>query len=356
MKNLLLALCAFITITATAQRPGTQPMFEPIKFLDDAYSMRDFGFNTVGPRADVDFNKVAIRILPLGDTMVPGHVLTLQIVGSDTLAKWAPATGGGGGGGYWTLSGDSLYPTDLGNNVGIGTASPQWKFHVIGDTAAFHAEVQVGVDGEPYTWIGNTNGGSHNVGIYFVDDDLDVGSNNGANGSTMSYRVGGTMSMRSNGVTTMTLDAANNVGIGTASPAKKLHVEGEVYAITSGLSKLHDLRWASGDTINKVYVDFEGVRMSASGNLGYSYVSTDDNGQLRIYGSDNTYIQAADGMVRIGSTSPPTEKLDVTGNIKLSGDIISATNGAGIKLLSADGTCYYLTVTDLGVLDISPCP
>jgi len=207
------------------------------------------------PTNDVYLN--ALRINDISALGVYGGSLVKYDEGAAELAEYqigiAPATlvstinglspSGGSG---WSLTGnagtdpatnfigttdgeDFIIQPDAGN-VGVGLIAPQYKVHFVGDPAVgFRSELQQGVDGtDPYTWIGNTDSAAHNVGIYFVGDDIDVGSNNGMAGSTMGFRVDGTMSMRSNGVDTMTLDTSNNVGIGTNSPTEKLEVVGNL--------------------------------------------------------------------------------------------------------------------------------
>src|SRR3989344_3506947 len=45
----------------------------------------------------------------------------------------------GGGNGYWTLSGTNLYPNSVTYKIGIGTATPQYTFDVVGTSRFFSA-------------------------------------------------------------------------------------------------------------------------------------------------------------------------------------------------------------------------
>ncbi|WP_448044404.1 tail fiber domain-containing protein [Bradyrhizobium liaoningense] len=106
-------------------------------------------------------------------------------------------------------AGDTLAVT-AGGNVGIGTTSPAYRLDVAGD---LNSSTVYRLNNGTVSANFQLNGTSNPI--------LNVVSNHG-----LEFRTGNTERMK--------IDAAGNVGIGTTSPAHKLHVAGVAYA-TSGL-------------------------------------------------------------------------------------------------------------------------
>ena len=171
---------------------------------------------------------------------------------------------------YWTENSGKLYPTTLTNNVGIGTDSPEEKLHLSSDSTALRIDSKrVNTDfnnagilfGTPRN---NTPDGSTNKGRGALVN-LGNGSPDDVNGTTW-------LLVASSGLQTTSTDAeyknkqcglrlestgslehwaknnprlvvtdSGDVGIGTDSPEKKLHVNGKVRAKDYDLEALPSL-------------------------------------------------------------------------------------------------------------------
>lgn len=185
-------------------------------------------------------------------------------------------------------------------NVGIGTTSPSRKLHINGGTANFVAKFE-STDG-----IG---------GILVADNSTSVDLAVAAEGNNLSFY---------NNSERMRIDSSGNVGIGTSSPSKKLHVQNG----SSGFSSSYNARTAaiiegsnSAGTVLSIMapntgysgIFFGDQNLEASGIMLYDHsvdamkFYTNNGEKVRIDGSGN---------VGIGTTNP-TEKLQVEGNVKI---------------------------------------
>jgi hypothetical protein len=185
-------------------------------------------------------------------------------------------------------------------NVGIGTTSPSEKLHIVGSNA-----LQI---------IQSTTGGQNST-LKFITTarTWGIGANMGLSNSNLEIYDYTASANR------LTIDSSGNVGIGTASPAGKLHV----YSTTSSDSIGH-IQYENGSTGTGSATNAQLIGKSKYGTLQYmvwessgariGMRSTSNGGSGNLYfttGTDSvTLTMLATGNVGIG-TSSPTRKLDV---------------------------------------------
>ena len=130
--------------------------------------------------------------------------------------------------------GNSALFVQHGGNVGVGTTSPGYKLHTVGDIYANGGWLRVSGNAGLYfeswgggwymsdgTWIRTYNNKNiyHNTGIMRTDGTFQVGDN----GSTFSVANGGNLSYRTN---VLYANTSGNVGIGTTSPNARMVIQG----------------------------------------------------------------------------------------------------------------------------------
>ena len=190
------------------------------------------------------------------------------------------------GGGAFSAAGMVLDST----GVGIGTTSPTFKLHVNSTDAS-----------DNVAYIHHNNAAQSSGDVLKVRSD--AGDNAGSALLNVANNTGSALYVRGD----------RNVGVGTTSPNRSLHVIGQV-AIDNSTSPSGGLLVSPDGTSNKVY--------SRTGNATSSAHPLDF-----ISGSSTSMRIAANGNVGIGTTSPGT-KLDVNGGIQAGGKV-TYTRSAG---------------------------
>jgi hypothetical protein len=207
--------------------------------------------------------------------------------------------------------------------------------------------VDMGINGSGNTSSG-VIGGANTAYLYSTGNDFAIG--NGTNSKNLNFftTTGGTYTER------MRIDANGNVGIGTSSPAAALHV---VKSNSGGNVVTLQNTSASGYSS----ADFYSSSNALSGTFGFGNSGTGapftGRNYFNTYGNDfvfangsspSFFIQGSTNNVGVNNTSP-SEKLDVTGNIRFSGALMpNNTAGTAGYFLQSNGAGSAPTWTDPG--------
>ena len=203
--------------------------------------------------------------------------------------------------------------------VGIGTTSPTNKLHIQGSQTTVYSSTDTGGQASVGTTINNTNtaGNTNNFSQLLFT----VGTNNNSVSRIVAIRSGSDASdlafvgKSAAGVAEyMRIKSGGNVGIGTASPARRL----EVYESSSSL--VGQFRSGSGTSS---FISFANTGSTADqvriGSISSSLVlSTNFTERMRI---------SSGGNVGIGIGSP-SQKLDVNGVVKSSRFFVGTNESA----------------------------
>jgi hypothetical protein len=209
-------------------------------------------------------------------------------------------------------NGNFVMRLSSGGNVGIGTTSPGFRLDVAGAASDWATRFYSNAGASAYFAHGGGYGGYINAG---------------SNASSSTYLL----ELISNGSTRVYVRGDGSVGIGTTSPATKLHVDASGHALV-----------VSNDTGNRrIYF--------GTGAIGEPDIqATLSNGTAR-----ELSINAAGGNVGIGVVGP-SQKLHVAGNVRVTGAYYDSNNEAGSanNFLTSTGTgTDWKSQSDLGLVD-----
>ncbi len=211
---------------------------------------------------------------------------------------------------------NNTYLNVQGGNVGIGTDAPGARLDVSGTVRSVGGVVRAGNDAANYTEIGHggVNGYINMVGV-------------------------GRLDFRHEGSNVLCIQDNGSVGIGINSPAQKLHVSGgnaivnNVYLGDVG----HSDTWAGFSHRDAVGTNSYGLLQHTAGT--YTLINKRSGGgyiALRVDNVDKMILNDA-GNVGIG-TSSPNEKLEVSGNLLLSGNNNITTRRGLLRMGTTDGS------------------
>ena len=225
-------------------------------------------------------------------------------------------------------SGTEYARFDSSGNLGIGTASPNYKTEISATSATNGIGLRV------------TNSGSTGAGVDFLQSGVDNFS------LTMPAGTGGLRFIASGSNERMRIDSSGNVGIGTSTPNKKLEVvsAGEIIRATSSTGandQVISIKNNSGTADCSTNIFF--ADRYAATSYASSYIRGTTSGiSALIFATGGT------NFTNIYDAGAPTERMriDTSGNL-LVGKTATDITVAGVEALPAGRLFLTASATDL---------
>lgn len=273
-------------------------------------------------------------------------------------------------------------------NVGIGNSAPTQRLDVTGNVRFSGALMPGGNAGSlgyvlvssgagaPPTWQDGT-------GIIASSSWVPNGNSFGAQrsiGTINNYAL----PFITNNTERMRIAATGNIGVGTSNPTELFQVNGNAFFGSDGQSGRIKISNTASSSTTDIYTDddvmfrisnsgfgqtgaslqlkpsSQNYLFSFEGRGGLRYYSrnslsenfkVDDGGELHSYGTGNNSLN---GRLGIGNASP-SERLDVTGNIRFSGALMpNNTAGTSGFVLKSNGAGAAPTWVDVNTLVATP--
>jgi hypothetical protein len=233
----------------------------------------------------------------------------------------------------WKTNGDSIF----GFNVGIGTTSPGNKLHIVGAANGSDAgNIRIDSTDQYGGLVINENTtfrtflGYGNANHIFSN----------AQSDSTALRAANYLHLGASSVATITINASDNVGIGTTSPAYKLDVatgnDNAIRILNSSGSNNNGLALSVGS--GTPWLDFYGGRFDIKYNTSPGSWNSGANTFLSILSSGN---------VGIGTTNP-YEKLEVSGAISATGSVVGLSAQGHSTTLAVQSGISFLYAVDWG--------
>ncbi len=275
------------------------------------------------------FNRTTRHGLLVGDDgIIDGLVGTAdgQVAKWDAaLGNWVAGTdevGGGGGSSLWSENGSDIY-FDSGK-VGLGTASPTSDLH-ISSTSTSPLILETSAS-DNWLRFANSNGYIGYAGIFNGDKDMDFG--------TGSFNATGKVHLVANAEPKLTVIPNGNVGVGTVNPSTGLHIStGQNNPLILETSRPEN--WLRFDNSNG-YIGYAGI-YTGDKDMDFGTGVLNTTGKVHLVTNATPKLTIIpNGNVGVGTVNPTT-KLDVNGEIKVSGEMRRGTTGTTDMLPIAYG-------------------
>jgi hypothetical protein len=223
-----------------------------------------------------------------------------------------------------------------GGNVGIGTANPTSKFHVLGNILSENGSVTIN---NPSAILQLQSAGVNKGFLQLSGDNVRIGTNSG--------NTAGNFIIRMNGLEHLTVIPSGNVGIGTSTPESKLNVTGGAgvsYTLNGQvqLGATSEINMVLGR--NEILTRFQGgpstfFLQQNGGKVIIGGAGSPENPKVQILEGSTANLTTNDGYLMLGSSSGV--------NIAISNsEILSRFNGLAAPLyLQQEGGAVRLGAT-----------
>ncbi len=274
-----------------------------------------FGYKAGRANTTAIYNSFYGALSGLATTTGPGNAFFGTLSGTaNTTGGWNTFVGAGAGDSNTTANYNSFYGNSAGGSNTSGTRNA-----FIGMLAGY--DNTIGNDNSflgYYAGYTNTSGSQNTFAGAYSDGQTGI-----SNATALGYRAKVT---QSNSLVLGSISGVNgaststNVGIGTTAPKARLDVIGPIYSSAwgpltgSGLALLYDQAGAGTGLL----LSYDSVADHA---LDFAFRASTIDLRSGYYGNTSALYVDPAGRVGLG-TKTPTERLQIVGNLKVSGNII----------------------------------